>query len=179
MREGLLLSDTTLARTGYRLLALLYAEYEWGDLRRDDDHDVLDEFAAESVDRISEDLVSLAAMARAADDELETLSALKGVFPAGVGTLQVGDTTKPLSPREACNKVLHARKFRYRLEFSELNPLYAKYYQRMGINRGGRFKSPVLVVEGEHHGSPWIAEIQAVPFVIATSAPGVHSWAFA
>jgi len=179
MREGLLLSDTTLARTGYRLLALLYAEYEWEDLRRDDDPDVLDDFVAESIDRISEDLVALAAMARAADDEMGSLSLLKQVFPSGVGTLRTGGTTTLLSPRGACNKILHARKFNYRLAFSEINPLYANYYRRMGIERTGRFKSPVLILEGEHYGSTWVAEIEAVPFVIATSAPGVYSWAFA
>ena len=179
MREGLMLSETTLARTGYRLLAFLYAEYEWKPLHRDDEADVIDDFVAESDDRMSEELVSLAAMARAADDELATLSSLSKVFPAGVGSLTIGGTTTPLSPREACNKVLHARKFYYRLVFSEQNPLYAAYYEARGINVSGQFKDPVLVLEGEHRGVSWLAEIRAVPFVFATSAPGVHQWAFA
>jgi hypothetical protein len=175
-----MLSETTLAATGYRLLAFLYAEYEWKPLHRDDDADVIDDFVAESDVRMSEDLVSLAAMARAADDELATLSSLTNVFPAGVGSLTIGGTTTHLSPREACNKVLHARKFYYRLVFSEQNPLYAAYYEARGINASGRsFKDPVLVLEGEHRGASWLAEIKAVPFVFATSAPGVHQWAFA
>ena len=179
MREGLLLSEETLARTGYRLLSFLYAEYEWRPLHRDDDADVIDDFVAESDVRMAEELVSLAAMARAADDELATLSSLANVFPSGVGTLTAGEATSTLSPREACNKVLHARKFHYRLEFSDQNPLYGAYYKARGINATGQFKDPVLVLEGEHHGSLWRAEIKAVPFVFATSAPGVHQWAFA
>lgn len=179
MREGLLLSETTLTRTGFRLLALLYSEYEWSELRRDNDPDVLDDFTAESSDLISEDLVALAAMSRAQDDELQTLTLLEKVFPEGVGKLHVADSVKPLTPREACNKVLHARKFRYRLEFSDRNPLYERYYQRMGLDRVGNFKNPILVLEGERNGAQWLAEVEAVPFVIATSAPAVHSWAFA
>ena len=178
MREGLMLSETTLARTGYRLLAFLYAEYEWKPLHRDDDADVIDDFVSESDDRMSEELVSLAAMARAADDELGTLSSLAKVFPGGVGTLTTGGATSSLSPREACNKVLHARKFYYRLEFSEQNPLYAAYYEARGVSVIGQFKDPALVLEGEHRGASWVAEIKAVPFVFATSAPGVHRWAF-
>jgi hypothetical protein len=179
MREGLLLSETTLTRTGFRLLALLFAEYEWGELRRDDDPDVLDDFTSEASDLISEDLVALAAMARAQDDELKTLTLLQKVFPHGVGTLISGNCAEALSPREACNKILHARKFRYKLDFSERNPLYERYYQRMGLERAGRFKAPVLVLEGEHHNEQWRAEVDAIPFVIAASAPGVHQWAFA
>lgn len=179
MREGLLLSETTITRTGFRLLALLYAEYEWGDLRRDDEHDVLDDFTAESSDLISEDLVALAAMARAQDDELKTLSLLRDTFPAGVGTLRFEHQVISLTPREACNKVLHARKFYYKLEFCERNPLYERYYQRKDIERIGKFKSPLLVLEGQRNGIPWVAEVEAVPFVIALSGPNVHAWAFA
>jgi len=179
MREGLMLSDSTITRTGYRLLCSLYAEYEWNSLRRDDEHDVLDDFVAESDDRISEDLVSLAAMARASDDELETLSSLDAVFPNGVGTLTVGAEVSDLSPREACNKVLHARKFHCRLELSDTNPLYEAYYRSQGQTVRGQFKNPILVIEGDHRRVPWTAEIFAVPFIIATSGPGVHQWKFA
>ncbi len=179
MRESLMLSDAALVRTGYRLLAFLYAEYEWNPLRRDDDPDVIDGFASESEDRISEELVSLAAMARAADDELATLAGARESFPAGVGTLTSGGITEPLSPREACNKVLHARKFSYRLELTEQNPLYARYYQARGLEVHGNFKNPVLVLEGERRGVSWVAEINAVPFVIATAAPDAYRWRFA
>ena len=179
MREGLLLSGTTITRTGYRLLCLLYAEYEWGELHRDDEYDVLDDLAAESTDLISEDLVALAAMARAQDDEFKSLSLLSSTFPAGVGSLESGGQTVPLTPREACNKVLHARKFYYKLDRSETNPLYERYYQRRGITRRGAFKTPKLILEGERNGKPWRAEVEAVPFVIALAGPNVHSWAFA
>lgn len=179
MREGLLLSDTTITRTGYRLLCLLYAEYEWVQLRRDDEHDVLDDFAAESTDLISEDLVALAAMARAQDDEFQSLSLLKNTFPAGVGSLESSGKVVPLTPREACNKILHARKFYYKLELSETNPLYERYYQRLGCTRRGTFKAPRLVLEGERNGEAWRAEVEAVLFVIALAGPNVHSWAFA
>lgn len=179
MREGLILSGEALTRTGYRLLAYLYAEYEWTPLRRDDDPDVIDGLVAESEDRISEELVALAAMARAADDELATLSSVRESFPAGVGTLMSGGSAEPLSPREACNKILHARKLSYRLEFTERNPLYARYYEARGLEVRGSFKNPVLVLEGVHRGASWVAEIYAVPFVIATAAPDASQWAFA
>lgn len=178
MREGMMLSDVTIGRTGLRLLSMLFAEYEWMPLRRDGGHDLIDEFAAESLDRISEDLVSLAAMARAADDELATLKALEKVFPQGVGTLAAKGGVVPLMPREACNKVLHAKKFYPRLDMSSENPLYWAYYKANGIDRTGAFKDPYLVLEGERHGAAWTAEVRAIPFVMATSGPGVWQWKF-
>jgi hypothetical protein len=53
-----MLSDDRLKTVGYRLMCCVFAEYEWSNLRRDSDPDVLDDFLANSDSEISELLVA-------------------------------------------------------------------------------------------------------------------------
>lgn len=178
-RQVHLLSDDTLRRTGYRLLCSLYAEYEWKSLRRDDDPDVLDNFLSESDSEISELLVSLAALARASDDALDTLSAVGKVFPQGVGRLRTQGEQQPLSPREACNKVLHATAIAWEFAVEERNPLYEHYYRSVGVDVKATFKCPRAVLNGEYRGHAWEATVDLVPFVVAVANWDAWQWRFA
>lgn len=174
-----LLSDETLKRIGYRLLCSIYAEYEWPTLRRDDDPDVLDDFLSNSDTEISELLVSLAALARASDDALETLDAVAKVFPHGVGKLQINNSEEePMSPREACNKIMHARSMEWEFARNERNPLYENFYQAAGADIKGDFKCPRAILHGSHRGSSWVAFLDVVPFIIATANWDAWKWKF-
>jgi hypothetical protein len=173
-----LLSDDTLRRIGYRLLCSVYAEYEWKALRRDDDPDVLDDFLADSDSEISQLLVSVAALARASDDALDTLSHVAKVFPQGVGTLRTDSGEVPLSPREACNKILHAQALRWDFSVGERNPLYENYYRSRGADVKGAFKHPMMIVSGELRGKSWEAALDVVPFVIAVANWDAWKWKF-
>lgn len=177
-QQAHLLSDDTLRGIGYRLLCSIYAEYEWKSLRRDDDPDVLDDFLADSDSEISQLLVSLAALARASDDALDTLSNVAKVFPHGVGTLRTESSEAPLSPREACNKILHAQALRWEFQSSERNPLYENYYRSRGADVKGAFKRPVMIISGELRGKAWEAALDVVPFVIAVANWDASKWNF-
>lgn len=177
-RQVHLLSDDTLRRTGYRLLCSVYGEYEWRSLRRDDDPDILDSFLAEADSEISELLVSLAALARAADDSLNTLDTVANSFPNGVGLLRTHAAQQPLSPRQACNKILHATAIAWELSINDRNPLYEDYYRSVGADVKGTYKSPRAILEGEHHGQNWSAKVEMVPFVIAVSNWDAYQWRF-
>ena len=174
-----LLSDDTLRRTGYRLLCSIYAEYEWNSLRRDDDPDVLDNFLSESDSEIAEHLVSLAALARAADDSLDTLSAVGKVLPNGVGMLRSRGEQQPLSPRDACNKILHAASIAWQFPVEERNPLYDNYYRSIGVDVKGAFKCPRAILKGDYRGQAWEAIVELVPVVIAVANWEAWQWNFA
>ena len=176
---GHVISDTTRRRIGYQLLCAVYAEYEWRTLRRDDDPDVLDELLVDSGTDITESLVALASLARAADDATEILTYVGMEFPHGVGVLRSGGKEQPLTPREACNKVMHARTMRWDLATSETNPLYERYYQRHGWAVRGSFKAPRFLFSGERGGQAWEADLEVVPFIIATACADAWQWKFA
>jgi hypothetical protein len=88
----------------------LFASYDYAELRRDDDPDPMDDFQQFEDEDISEWLLTLAAIARVTDDELGTLKNVEKNFPDGVGTLEEGGQETRLSIREACNKIIHAKK---------------------------------------------------------------------
>jgi len=172
------LSDDTLKRIGYRLLCSVYAEYEWPNLRRDSDPDVLDSFLEHSDEEISELLVSLAALARAADDALDTLAQLEKTFPQGVGTLLINDTKTVLSLRQACNKIIHAKTSRWDFAVEERNPLYDAYFKAQGMDVRGSYKNPKAIISGEDRGGTWEATLFVVPFVIAVANWDAWQWRF-
>jgi hypothetical protein len=174
-----LLSDDRLRNIGYRLICSVFAEYEWDKLRRDSDPDVLDNFLAGSDSEISELLVSLASLARVTDDARDTLGIASTVFPHGVGALRSRGQDQPLTPREACNKVLHSESVRWHFDTQERNPLYEHYYQAVGLNFKGTFKAPRAVLAGRLHREEWEANLLVIPFVIATANWDVAQWRFA
>ncbi len=170
-REGHLISDNTLVKTGYRLLSYIYALYEWDSLHRDSDQDEIHDLTQFEDEEISENLVSLAALARACDDECGGLKRYDDHREGGVGSIKI-DAEKTLTAREACNKIIHAEKIQYDLVVSERNPAYDWWYKKQGEDVKGRFKAPALILNGKlpgKDGKPWEARVEIVPFVIAAT----------
>ena len=171
------ISDAQLIKAGYRVLCIAFAAYEWDQLRRDDDPDPLDGFLQFDEEELSEELLKLSALARANDDALNTLDQSGKAFPDGVGTLTSNGKTVPLSPREACNKIIHARKMSFDLSRSDKNPIWEKWYASQGHSVRGDFKVPALLLEGEHvKTGPWEVRLELIPFVYAVALPDVWQW---
>jgi hypothetical protein len=127
MRQSHPTTDESLIRFGHRFLSTVFAAYDFDLLRRDDDPDPLDGFLRFEELDLTEALLALAAIARVSDDEVRTLDDVGAAFPAGVGQLQKGGGSKPLSVREACNKVIHATKVEYDLAWTTENPLWGPW----------------------------------------------------
>ena len=87
------------------------------------DPDPLDELRQFEDADYSENLVMLSSLARANDDERGTLKNLEKNFPDGVGNLAENGKTIALTPREACNKVIHANTIRFDLNWSKEHPI--------------------------------------------------------
>src|SRR5204862_7461789 len=92
---GHFISVERVMRLGHQLLCVLLAAYDFPNLYRGDgDPDPLDDLRSLEDSDLSEQLVMLAALARANDDEHQSLSAVKKVLPDGVGTIEQNGTTK-------------------------------------------------------------------------------------
>jgi hypothetical protein len=123
MRTAHNITDATLIKAGFRLLSSLFAAYDFLVFSRDDDPNPLDDFLQYSGEELSENLPTLASIARACDDKLGTLKDIEPNFPDGVGLITAqGQNHEPLSIREACNKIIHAKAMKYDLAWSEENP---------------------------------------------------------
>jgi hypothetical protein len=180
MRTGHLTTDTSLIKTGHRLLSCLFASYDYAVLRRDDDPDPMDNFQQFEDEEISEWLLTLAAIARVTDDELGTLKNVEKNFPDGVGTLEEGGQESPLSIREACNKIIHAKKVQYEFGWTEENPIWGRWFRAQGYDVKGKYKAPALLLEGtRQNGLTWKARVELVPFVIATAMWDMWKWKLA
>lgn len=171
---GHFISDDRLIRLGYQLLCALFAAYDFQDLYRDEyplhDPDPLDDLRSLEDTDFSENLVMLSALARANDDERQTLSAVEKALPNGVGTLEETGTTKPLTPREACNKIIHAKTISYGLAWSEEHPIWNRFYVSQGAKVRGKYKNPRITLTGAaQSGREWKAEINAINFLLGVS----------
>jgi hypothetical protein len=178
MRTAHHITDATSIKAGYRLLCSLFAAYDFPDFYRDDDPDPLDDFLQYSDEEMSENLVTLAAIARACDDELGTLKAIEPNFPKGVGILKLeGDKEKPLTIREACNKIIHVKVVKYDLVWSGENPIWGQWYKARGYEVSNRYKNPALRLEGTHqNGKKWAARVELIPFILAASMWDMWKW---
>ncbi len=181
MRTSHFITDETTVKSGYQLLSLLFAAYDFDDLYRDSDPDPLDDLLQYQDELISEKLVSLSALARVCDDEMDVLKSIEANFPEGVGTLTPeNNETIPLSIREACNKVIHANSIKYDFAWSDENPIWSRWYSDQGIDNKGEYKTPALVAGGERqNGNKWDARIELVPFIYAISLWDLWKWKLA
>ena len=84
-------------------------------------------------EEMSESILTLAAVARIADDERATLKAIEPNFPDGVGVLIEDDKEIPLTIREACNKIIHSKASRFELQWAEENPIWARWYKAQAM----------------------------------------------
>ena len=181
MRTAHTITDATSIKAGYRILCSLFSAYDFPLFYRDSDPDPFDSFLQYSDEEISENLVTLAAIARACDDELGILQSIEPNFPEGVGVLKPeGEKDKPLTIREACNKIIHAKVVKYDLAWSEENPIWGRWYKDQGRNVRNKYKTPALQVEGTHqNGRKWEARVELVPFILAASMWDMWKWKLA
>ncbi len=79
-------------------------------------------------------------------------------------------TTKTLTPREACNKIIHAKEISYELDWSEGHPIWDRFYKRQNAEVRGKYKNPKITVTGTaQNGQEWKAEINAINFLLSVS----------
>ena len=158
----------------------MFAAYDYALLRRDDDPDPMDEFQQFEDEEISEWLLTLAAIARVTDDELGTLKNVEKNFPDGVGILEEGGKEAPLTIREACNKIIHAKTVEYEFGWTEENPIWGRWFKAQGYDVKGKYKAPALMLKGtRQNGVTWNARLELVPFVIAAAMWDMWKWKLA
>lgn len=181
MRTAHYFTDATSIKAGYRLLCSLFVEYDFLSFYRDSDPDPLDDFLQYSDEDRSENLITLAAIVRACDDELGTLKDIEPNFPNGVGWLRPDHQKEtPLTIREACNKIIHAKVVKYDYAWAEENPIRGQYFKDHGYEDHKKYKTPALQLEGEHQtGHKWTARVELVPFILAASMWDMWKWKLA
>src|ERR1039457_859485 len=129
MPGGHIVSEDELIRLGHRVLCIALAWYDWDELRRDDDPDPLDDLLRFDDEDFSTSLLVLASLSRALDDESNALGDAGRVLPEGVGKISSGGTKIVLTPREGCNKVIHARSRKIELSWETEHPIWNRWYQ--------------------------------------------------
>lgn len=123
------LDGLRISRALYRLLSYFLASPGIARMITEEGHDyyviqrMVDEHEEEE---ILDSLIYSAAFLRIADDlkQLHYDITKKDYMSAGVGQITINRTKKPLSLREACNKIIHAKRIKY--DFGEeeyLNPV--------------------------------------------------------
>ena len=171
---GHFISDEKLVRLAHQMICMMLASYDFPNLYREKypshDPDPLDDLRQFEDADFSENLVMLSALARVNDDERGTLKVLEKNFPEGVGVLTEKEKTVALTPREACNKIIHAKNISFELDWSKEHPIWWRFFNRQGVDVKGDYKNPKLVVEGERqNGNQWKTEINAINFLLSVS----------
>lgn len=185
MKTGLQINDEPLVKLGHRLLCLFFSAYDFEVFYRDldpplRDPDPLDDLRQFEESEISETLLTLAALARACDDEYGILETSGKVFPNGVGTLTTDKGVVPLTLREACNKIVHAKSVVCDLAKGTENPIWGKWYKDQGHVVTGEFKAPAMIIKGTRQNrAAWEARIEIVPFVYGVSLENISAWKIA
>jgi hypothetical protein len=180
----MLITDEPLVKLGHRLLCLFFSAYDFETLYRDldprtRDPDPLDDLRKFEDSEIQETLLTLAALARACDDQYGHLESGNSIFPQGVGTLTTRKGTKSLTLREACNKLIHAKFIKFDLARDNRNVIWDNWYRNKGYTVTGDYKVPAVIVEGcRSNGDTWQARINIVPFVFGVSLGNIASWDF-
>ena len=122
-------------------------------------------------DQVHDALISYAALMRVNDDLNNSFKIHEENSPSGVGTIEYNGTKKPLTLREACNKVIHASSYEWELSYSHDHPLYPLYSEDLyKVPAGKVYKRPILKLEGKLFDKPWIADVNFLMFVLFYSA---------
>jgi len=134
----------------YRLLSIFLASKNLAALRDEHGLDPISSLQEPELDEVTRILLSSAITARIVDDREKLVLSERNTE---CGSL-VEDLTKPdvvvaLGLREACNKIIHARKIRTDLEQENY-----KYYL-----------NPTLYFYGERDGKEWKASVDIVEYV--------------
>jgi hypothetical protein len=187
MKSGLQINDEPLVKLGHKLLCLFFSAYDFDAFYRESaeepsmrDPDPLDDLRQFEDDEISETLLTLAALARACDDDYGLLDIANSAFPNGVGTLTSDKGIEPLTLREACNKIVHAQSVVYDLAKGVKNPIWDKWYSDNGHSIHGDFKAPAIIINGARQNNKvWEARLELVPFIYGVSIENINKWKIA
>jgi hypothetical protein len=109
----------------------------------------------------------LASLGRVNDDGGDGLKLHKDRFPDGVGTLIESGVKKPLTAREACNKIIHATNATWQFKHSSKHPILDSIFKKKGIHHKFKIKRPLLELEGTLHKNPWQATVDIIQWVHA------------
>jgi hypothetical protein len=151
-REGHFPKTETAILELYRLMAIFLASKSFASLRKNppgEGHDSIYDLQECEEDEITRILLMLAITARVIDDREGEVYELAGTQ---CGKL-ITDTTNPaeenLTLREACNKIIHARKIRFDVENNEEHQPYL---------------NPYIYIYGEKGNKEWKATIDVISF---------------
>jgi hypothetical protein len=161
--------DDVIQEEAARLLADIYALYEFETYQIfSDQRDTFYELFSYVADRTERSLLTLAGLARANDDGGAGLRYYAKERTEGVGVLNEGKKRSPLSVREGCNKIIHAKKARFHLDRSESHPIYQRHLDRDFPDMRKTYLRPQLLLAGEHaNGRRWEATLDIVQWIHA------------
>lgn len=161
--------DGVIQEEAARLLADVYALYEFDTYEIfEDERDTFYELHSYIAERTERSLLTLAGLARVNDDGGAGLKHHKGKRPDGVGLLIEGTEKTPLSAREACNKIIHARAAKFRLDRLESHPIYQNHLDKDFPDLKRTYLRPQLLLAGERvNGEKWEATLDLVQWVHA------------
>ena len=161
-------SAEVLQKKGYELISLVFSKYELSLLKNP-----IDEYCCPVIQlqkdedkHIFDSLISFAAMMRVNDDLSQYSDKHLEENPEGVGSITTKENKEPLSLREACNKIIHAKSVEFKLEYQEEHPLYPNYDGGLySKEEWQKYKNPTITLHGDFNGSSWTAEIELINFV--------------
>lgn len=151
-REGHFPKTETAILELYRLVAIFLASKNFAALRNGhpgEGHDPIYQLQECEEEEIARILLVLAITARVIDDRENHVYEIVGT---NCGRLQ-RDTSRPaneeLTLREACNKIIHAKKVRLDMEEND---------------NGQRYLNPFIYIYGEQGGAEWKATLNVILF---------------
>lgn len=148
-REGHLPNMQVVFLDLYRLLATFLASKNFAELRDEHGLDPISELQEPEMDEITRILISSAVTARIIDDRDSQYLSRKGTECGWLmEDLKDPDKKIDLSLREACNKIIHAKRIRTDLEKENY-----KYYF-----------NPLIYFYGEYKGRDWKACVDVIEY---------------
>lgn len=175
-QQALYIHEETLQHHAYVLLCQLLSMHEIEKLAYYPGcNDVVESLLAVGEPELNRNIMSLAALARANDDGKGGLKAHLAQNPGGVGTLTKNDQYEALSPREACNKIIHNTTVRLTFEVTADHPLYSEAYRQNKVEDDKEYRVPYLEITGKGQGEggkPWSARVDLIKWIFAIATFG-------
>jgi len=158
-REGFFFDVASFRSDLYRLISSFYASITFAECGEDVDDDPVRELQGDFEEfEITRLMVSIAVAARIMDERDGYLSSKFGLECGQITPdLSQPDVVEPLSLREACNKIIHARKFNWDVEHLKdegnlPHPIT-------------RFVAPTMFLYGRRDKTEWKATLNITEFV--------------
>ena len=129
------------------------------------DPDILDAFQVFYGDTFLENLVSFCSLIRATDDHRPYLSNFSNKLDPSIQIITTISSTQNIDTRdirESCNKIIHAREFKYTNVYIPTNPLYGN----LEDSNPNNYLSPQLSLLGEFYKEKWEFIIHVVPLIV-------------